>query len=311
MRRLLCLACLLAIPAWAADSVPGQPAADWLQRVADAPRRLSYEGIFVFQQGDVMQTVHVVNRPAGDGKASRLTMQDGAQREVRCNRDESVSVSNQGGQPKFERRLNSRHFPDLLPSNAERLLAWYNVKTGEVTRVAGLECRQLELSPKDRFRWGYVLCVAKENNLPLKAVMLNERGQPLMQYAFTEVRFGDGAAASATKTPVAAGDMPYATAGDTLRVKQLPPGFVREMSVKRKLPQHGEIEHWVFSDGLTHISLFIEPMVGPLQPVKGESKQGMVNMLVRQVGDYRVTVLGEAPWLAVEAIAMAMEAKPR
>lgn len=312
MRRgLLCLACLLPIQAWSADAPPSLAAADWLQRVADAPRRLSYEGMFVFQLGDAMQTVHVVNRPAGDGKDSRLTMLDGAPREVRCNKDESVSVSSQDGQPKFERRLNSRHFPGLLPNNTERLLAWYSVKVGEVTRVAGLECRQLELSPKDRFRWGYVLCAAKENNLPLKAVMLNERGQPLMQYAFTEVHFGDGAATPAAKAAIAAGDMPYATAGDTLRVKQLPPGFLREMSVKRKLPQHGEIEHWVFSDGLTHISLFIEPMAGPLQPVKGESKQGMVNMLVRQVGDYRVTVLGEAPWPAVEAIAMALEAKPR
>ena len=312
MRRgLLVLACCFSIPAWAADSLTTAIAADWLKRVADAPRRLSYEGVFVFQQGDAMQTVRIANRPDGSGKDSRLTTIDGVPREVRCTGSESVSISGQGGQAKFERRLNSRHFPDLLPTNAERLLAWYNLKVGATARVAGLECRQLELIPKDHFRWGYVLCADKDTNLPLKAVMVNEHGQPLMQYAFTEVRFGDSGTLPSAKPSTGAAEVPFLAAGDALNIKQLPPGFAREVAIRRKLPQHGEIEHWVFSDGLTHISMFIEPMAKPFMPVKGESKQGMVNMLVRQVGDYQVTVLGEAPWSAVEAIAMGLEPKPR
>lgn len=310
-RALLALVCCLHAPAWAADSLIDAISADWLKRVADAPRRLGYEGTFVFQQGDTMQTMRIANRPDGSGKESRLASVDGAPREVRCNRTESISISGQGGQAKLERRLNTRHFPDLLPANAERLLAWYSLKIGDITRVAGLECRQLELIPKDRFRWGYVLCAEKDSSLPLKATMVNEQGQPLMRYAFTEVRFAGGALPPAVKPAAGVPDMPVSATGDSLQIKQLPPGFVREVAVRRKLPQHGEIEHWVFSDGLTHISLFIEPAAKPLAPVKGESKQGMVNMLVRQIGDRRVTVLGEAPWPAVEAIAMGLEAKPR
>ncbi|NWG86744.1 MAG: MucB/RseB C-terminal domain-containing protein [Hydrogenophilaceae bacterium] len=302
------LVCLLAGQAWAGSD---QAASDWLRSVAEAPRRLSYEGVFVFQQGDAMQTVQIVNRPAGSGKESRLTLLDGVPREVRCSKAESISLSTQDGQTKWERRLNSRHFPDLLPANAERLLAWYDLKPGKLARVAGMDCRQLELVPKDRYRWGYVLCAEKASDLPLKAVMVNERGQMLMQYAFAEVHIGRLREPVAAKLPAsAAPETTVQATGDTLRVKQLPPGFVRVAAVKRKLPQHAEAtEHWVFSDGLTHISLFIEPMVKPLQPVKGESKRGMVNMVVRQVGERQVTVLGEAPWAAIEAVAMALESK--
>lgn len=299
------LVCLVAGQVWAAPDP-----ADWLQNVAEAPRRLSYEGVFVFQHGDAMQTVQIVNRPAGSGKESRLTLLDGVPREVLCSKAESVSLSTSDGQTKLERRLNSRHFPDLLPAQAERLLAWYELKPGKMARVAGLDCRQLELVPKDRYRWGYVLCAEKNTNLPLKAVMVNERGQPLMQYAFAEVHIGHLREPMAAKPPAAAApELAVQAAGDTLRLKPLPPGFVRVAAVKRKLPQHAEAtEHWVFSDGLTHISLFIEPMARrPLAPVKGESRRGMLNMMVRQVGQHQVTVLGEAPWPAIEAVAMAVE----
>lgn len=309
-RALLVLACCFCAPVWAAESLTTTVAVEWLKRAAEASRQSSYEGVFVYQQGDAMQAVRIANRPDGSGKDSRLVAVDGAPREVRCTRSESVSISGQDGQTKLERRLNSRHFPDLLPADPERLLPWYEVKLGNVTRVAGLECRQLELIPKDQFRWGYVLCADQASKLPLKAVMVNGQGQPLMQYAFTEVHFGDNRKPASAKLRAAA-DAPFLSAGDALNVKQLPPGFVREAAVRRKIPKHGEIEHWVFSDGLTHISLFIEPMAKPLAPVKGESKRGMVNMLVRQVGDRQVTVLGEAPWPAVEAIAMGLEAKPR
>jgi negative regulator of sigma E activity len=46
-----------------------------------------------------------------------------------------------------------------------------------------------------------------------------------------------------------------------------------------------------------------------VEPVKGQSRQGMINMLKRQVGDLQATVLGEAPWATVEAIATGLAPK--
>lgn len=305
---------LLGLFAWsaqAADPLPQAEAAAWLQRMADASRHVGYEGVFVFQHGDAaMQTLQVANRPAAGGKDSRLLAMDGNQREIRCSQGISLSMQTEGGQVKVEKRLNSRHFPDLLPANAAPLANWYAVKLGEMSRVAGLDCRQVELVPRDAFRWGYLLCAEKDTALPLKAVMLNEAGRPLMQYAFAEVKLG--AIPRTFPAPVLAppeSARPVAT--DRVGLKNLPPGFSRVTAVKRKLPNKpGEVEHWVFSDGLTHISLFLENATQPVETLRGQSKLGMINMLTRQVGAMQATILGDAPWPAVEAIAMNLESRP-
>ncbi len=303
-------AVLLAPPAWSAETLSQEAAADWLQKVSEAPRRLSYEGVFVYRHGESMQTYQITNRVSAAGKESRLVALDGSHREVLCTQGGSVSLSSDGGEKRLERRLSSRHFPDLFPPNAERLNAWYTVKLGEITRVAGLDCREVVLVPKDQYRWGHVLCSEKETGLPLKAAMVNERGQPLMQYAFTEVQIGPAARTAALpRMPAAPALQPIENGA--LALKALPPGYARVIAVKRKLPNRPEdVEHWVFSDGLTHISLFIEPAAKRVETVKGESQRGMVNMLTRQVGSRQVTVIGEAPWPAVEAIAMSVVERP-
>lgn len=309
--KVTCLLCLAIPGVQAAEPLPPAEAAAWLQRMADAPRRLAYEGVFVFQHGDsAMQSLRVANRPVAAGKDSRLTAMDGLRREVRCTQDGSLSLLTEGGQVRAERRLNSRHFPDLLPANAAALANWYSVRLGEARRVAGLDCQEVELTPRDAFRWGYLLCVEKDTALPLKAAMLNEAGDTLMQYRFAEIRLGappKSLAAPLLEVPAAARPVD----GESVGVRSLPPGYTRITAVKRKLPNRDdEVEHWVFSDGLTHISLFLEPARQPVEPVRGRSKQGMINMLTRQVGSMRATVLGDAPWSAVEAIAMSLEARP-
>ena len=72
-------------------------------------------------------------------KDSRLTAMDGIQREVRCTRNISMNLMTEGGHVRVERRLNNRHFPDLLPANAGALANWYSVRLGEPSRVAGLD----------------------------------------------------------------------------------------------------------------------------------------------------------------------------
>jgi sigma-E factor negative regulatory protein RseB len=310
-----------ALPAHAAPSAQAatplshDDASVFLQRMSDAARQMAYEGVFVVQQGSSIQTLSISNRPIGTAKDSRLAAMDGVQREVHCSRSGSISLITEGGQIKQEKRLNSRHFPDLLPSEANGLANFYTVKLGESARVAGLECQQIELQPKDAFRWGYVLCADKTSGLPLKAVMINENNQPLMQYAFAEIQIGNlpknrpAARVTQTEPPsIPTNTRPIQI--ETVNIKHLPPGFSRISAVKRTLPNKpGEVEHWVFSDGLTHISLFLEPANPPIKSLRGQSKQGMINLAKRQVGPLQATVLGDAPWPAIEAITIGLEAR--
>jgi sigma-E factor negative regulatory protein RseB len=174
MRRALVLLGMAVGAAQAAEVLPPNEAATRLQNIADASNRYSYQGIFVMQRGDHMQTLQVSNRPSSAGKESRLVGMDGEQREVRCTRGESVSIVG-GANPKLERRIGNRHFPDLLPADAGRLVSWYDVRPGGVERVAGLDCQTLTLEPKDQYRWGHVLCVEKDTNLTLKEALIEDR----------------------------------------------------------------------------------------------------------------------------------------
>lgn len=301
------------VGAHAAAPLPAAEAAVWLQKMADATRRLSYEGTFVVHQGDTMQSYSVANRPTAQGNESVLISLDGSQREVRCDQNGAVTVMADGSQVRMERRLSRRHFPYLLPANPQSLANWYEVRLGDMARVAGLECRNLEMVPRDTHRWGYQLCAEKNSNLPLKAMVINGSSQPLMQYAFAEIKLATSGNALKPLSRTALPTMPEAARGldgEHVTASTLPPGFSRIAAVKRHLPDMpGEVEHWVFSDGLTHISLFLSPTRKPVETVRGESARGMVNLMRRQVGDYQATVLGDAPWSAVETLASGLEPK--
>lgn len=72
-------------------SVAAQEAAAWLQASIADSDRYAYQGVFIHQHGSRMQTLQVSNRLSVAGKESRLIGMDGAQREVRCTRGESVA----------------------------------------------------------------------------------------------------------------------------------------------------------------------------------------------------------------------------
>lgn len=302
---------LVAQTAWAEEiqktDVAHKEGVIWLQKVADASRKLSYDGIFVMQVGNRIKTLQVENRSDGEASSSRLLVLDGEQREIRCSRNESVTMVWDDKGKRLDRRLGNRHFPNLLPENVKSLIDHYSMQAGGLDRVAGLECRSLELLPKDRYRWGYVLCADATSGLPLRAVMVDSERQPLVQYAFVIVRKGLATKAAFEPVPVTSPEDLLPVEQGAISVGFLPPGYSKEVSIRRKLPnRNGDVEHWVFSDGLNRISMFVEPAPKGMVSLKGQSSRGMMNLITRKLGTYQVTVLGDTPWPAVEAVAMSL-----
>lgn len=302
-RRATLLLGLIATPALAAEPLPAAEAGVWLQRISDASRRIPYEGVFVFQHGNAARTLSVANRPTATSAQTRLLTLDGQQWEVRCTEQASVTVMHNGNQIRSEKRLNNRHFPDLLPEQAAALVNWYHVRMAGTDRVAGRECSRVELVPKDAYRWGYELCVERHSGFPLRAVLVDDEGRALQRYSFAELRLG-ALPKTASQPMPAAPDTTRPLAAERVLVTALPPGFTRVAAVRRQLPRlSGEVEHWVFTDGLTYVSLFIEPATRPVETVRGQSRQGMTHMVKRQVGEFQATVLGDAPLVTVQHIA--------
>ena len=86
-------------------------------------------------------------------------------------------------------------------------------------------------------------------------------------------------------------------------VTRVPPGFIKIVDGYRRLRGARQVAHLVYSDGLVAVSVFIEPIgVAASHPI-GISRQGGINVVIRQQDDNLVTVLGEVPVATVRQIA--------
>jgi sigma-E factor negative regulatory protein RseB len=89
------------------------------------------------------------------------------------------------------------------------------------------------------------------------------------------------------------------------KVGNLPAGFRKVMEMVRALAGRPQpVAHLVFSDGVSHVSVFAEPSpTSDKLTAAGASDDNPTTFAVRTVADHQVTVLGEVPLAAVQSIA--------
>ncbi|MGH8852508.1 MAG: MucB/RseB C-terminal domain-containing protein [Casimicrobiaceae bacterium] len=301
-------AALLVVPA-----AFGQDAAEWLQRAAAAARQLNYAGTIVYQHGGRIETSRLYHLQDASGESEKLSNLDGPAREIVRNDDQVRCYYPDAKVMRVESRRMHNAFPSVLPQQLATLATYYYFRKGEITRIAGLEAQAYVFEPKDAARYGHKLWADIATGLLLKARLLNERNEPVEQFAFSDIQIGVRLDRDATKPPfetvpsdwqVRESPGPDIAAKETgWVVRDMPPGFTKIVEGYRTLRgKAAQVAHIVFSDGLVAISVFVEPTPATPQPV-GLSQQGGINVYSRQLDDYLVTVLGEAPGATVRQIA--------
>jgi sigma-E factor negative regulatory protein RseB len=95
------------------------------------------------------------------------------------------------------------------------------------------------------------------------------------------------------------------TADTGWQVAQLPAGFKKVAEMIRTLAgRPAPVSQLVFSDGLSHVSVFVEPVQGVAQTSGARmTDDSPIAFAMRPVADFQVTVMGEVPVAAVQAIA--------
>jgi sigma-E factor negative regulatory protein RseB len=304
----LVVASLVAVPA-----VYGQDAAAWLQRAAGAARSLNYVGTIVYEHGGRVETSRLVHLLESGSEFEKLTNLDGPAREVIRNNDLVRCYYPDAKIIRIEPRSFRNAFPSLLPQQLNALAAHYFFRKGELARIAGLETQAFIFEPKDGLRYGHKFWADIASGLLLKARLLNEKFEPIEQFAFTDIQIGVKLDRELVKPPFSSlptgwqvresppGEVQPQETGWV--VKDLPAGFAKVVEGFRTLRgKSAPVAHLVFSDGLVAVSVFVEPVPPSPQPV-GLSQQGGINVYSRQLDDYLVTVLGEAPGATVRQIA--------
>ena len=310
--RFLLSASLLLTPAWlyAEDS---KQVESWLEKMHTAAHSINYVGSFVYQQAKqltAMRIVHAVDNQ--NGERERLVAQDAIGREIIRNKERVIaimpdihSVVVQKGRPESE-------FPPEFPVDIDELVGNYNFSLGKQERVAGRLAQKIVIKPKDKFRYGHRLWVDSKTGLLLKKQSLDEQSRVLELFMFTEIQYKDSIPEDMLEPSVSSKDFKWVEADDAASnaeveggwaVRSLPAGFIFDLHRQHNLP-NSEIyaDHMIYTDGLTSVSVFVEPLTGKTKKLNGASRLGIVNAFGRVFEKFHILAVGEVPLATVKMI---------
>jgi len=299
---------LMFFPGFALAEKAGEDGSAWLQKIASAAHRINYSGTFVYRHDGYMETSRIVHLSDASGEHEKIEVLDGPARETIRNNDEVVCYMQENKAVIVEKRKAYKSFPALLPEQSSNISENYVIKLGGVERVAGFDCQNVMLEPRDIYRYGHRLCADSASGLLLKASTLNEKNEVVDQFFFTQASIGGNIDQEQLKSKYAIKRPASLHAGEAQVdpgwvINSPPAGFKKIMGLKRAFPgKKFSTNHLVFSDQLAAVSIFIEPLAGIQKPVSGLSRQGAINVYTKSVGEHQVTVLGEVPAATVTQI---------
>ncbi|AHL74586.1 RNA polymerase sigma-H factor AlgU [Stutzerimonas stutzeri] len=292
----------LSMPAFAAD------ADAWMQRLAAAEKKQSYQGTFVYERNGSFSSHAVWQFVEGQQLHERLLQLDGAPVEVSLVDGEIQCASEDLASQ--VRDAKPWHQQPLEPN---ALSKWYDFQIIGESRVAGRPTVALAIRPQDQHRYGFELHLDKETALPLKSLLLDENGQLLERFQFTHfspdsIESSDVEVGPACKSVSLAAEQ--GTTSPKWRSDWLPDGFQLLDSDVRPSPASDESVTWLsYGDGLARFSVFLEPLHGAVVE-DARSQMGPTVAVSKRIstagGDVMVTVVGEIPLGTAERIALSM-----
>jgi len=317
--RRLALALSLSLAAALAQAADAQAL---FARMHQAGRSLDYDGTFVYQRGDRMESLRIVHKTGAGGARERLVSLNGAPREIiRTDSEVRCYLPDENAALIEHRRADNRSFPALLPDSLALLKENYKIHAGKQGRVAGRKTVSVRIKPRDAYRYGYLLWADETSGLLLKASLLDERGGVIEQYMFTQVSIGKPISESDLKPQYPTTGIVWQRADDATptpsagkwTAEHLPAGFTLSARIMRMLPTRKlPVEHLVYSDGLAVVSVFIEQAGNgdKTNVLSGLTHMGAVHAFGKVVDGHQVTVVGEAPALTVDMIGGSVRVGP-
>lgn len=296
---------LLALPVQAAE------VQDLLGRLAAAERQQSFQGTFIYERNGSFSTHAVWHRVEEGGDVrERLLQLDGPAQEVLKVDGQAQCVTGA-----LADQVSEGQAWPARQLDAEQLSNWYDIRVAGQSRIANRAADVLVLAPKDQHRYGFELHLDRETGLPLKSLLLNERGQLLERFQFAQL---DTTAPAESAMQPSSGCLPVrfrqaeSMAEGSWRSDWLPPGFTLTTAQLRHGPSPDDsVTYLMYGDGLARFSVFLEPLKGSVVE-DARSQLGPTVAVSRRMstdsGDVMVTVVGEIPMGTAERIALSMRA---
>jgi sigma-E factor negative regulatory protein RseB len=304
-------------PASAPGVVSERGINEWLLRMQDASRR-NYAGTFVVSSSTgTMSSARIWHAADAAQQVERVEVLSGAPRSTFRRNDEVLTFLPDHRVVRAERRESLGLFPNLLKSSDTSIPEFYVARRVGAERVAGFDADVVQLAPKDQLRFGYRVWSEKRSGLVIKLQTVDADGNVLEQAAFSELQLDTPLKpeklALMMRTPVGwrverSESVKTNPAAEGWAMKAAVAGFNPMSCYKRPgaSPGEGGI-HWIFSDGLASVSLFLEPYDRQRHQQEGVLAAGATQTLTRRIDDWWLTVVGEVPPQTLKAFAQNLE----
>ncbi len=299
-----------------------------LNKMVAADKSLNFEGTLVYLQGSHVETMHVVHAiDEMGGVHERVTSLSGDTREVYLNDKHLFAIMPRTGRIVVESRQTKAE--KQAPSNVYPGNKNYDYGLHGTERIAGRNCRVVSIYPKDSFRFGYRFCIEEETGLLLKALTQDHAGKTYEQMMYTSISLPESISAdqyipvlkakeyelqkSLQKEPDLK-DLVKTSSWVVQRFSQdniLPPGFDLVFHSMQEVPgAPGPVEHFVLSDGIATMSVFISEILTDTPLEEGAGQSGCMNMYSRITDNFHVTVIGAVPEKTIQFVAKSLHYRP-
>jgi sigma-E factor negative regulatory protein RseB len=321
--------------AWAqASGAGGSDAAQaremraWLLRIHEAASHRNFQGTFVVSGGGSVSSARIAHFCEGPNEFERSESLDGQARHVFRHNDTVTTLWPGKHVATVEQRTALAEFPALLQAGDDRITDHYEVQPQGDERIAGHEANVLLVKPRDNLRYGYRLWAERATGLLLRADVLGDHSEVLETSAFSDVAIGVKPQPESVLAPVRRLEAyhvvrpvltPTLLETEGWAQRQIAPGFKAVSCVKRPMDpvapdmpgasgdKQMQVLQSIYSDGLTYVSVFIEPFDAQRHPRPMLASVGPTQTLMQQQGDWWVTVVGDVPASTLRLFAKGLE----
>jgi sigma-E factor negative regulatory protein RseB len=303
-----------------AESAVSDPVA-WLARFQEAALRRNYQGTLVVSSAGTVNSSRVAHYCEAGQQYERIEVLDGEPRSLWRHDDTVQVVWPRARVAVVEQRDPRANFPSLLSASEKRVLESYELKRVGVDRVAGYDAEVMLLKARDSARFSQRLWAERQSGLLLRTEILGANGLAMESAAFSELTLGvksqvDMVLAGLRKMEgvrvLRPAMLPTSLDAEGWQLGAIPSGF-REMScVRRSLDPTGStaapiVVQSIYSDGLTHVSIFIEPFRPERHQAEVHAAIGATHTLMVRRDDQWVTLMGDVPMETLKRFALALE----
>ena len=269
-----------------------------------AAKNLNYQGIYHFTHNKETQSIEITHVLHETDEYTRMTLMDGAPGEMLSHGKNTTVYHSSEKNVHIKKRHSHNLFPAVIPDNIDNLKNVYTLHFGKLDRVADRSAQIIVLNPKDQYRHFYHFWVDRETSLPLKMIVSDKNNDVIEQAAFTKLNFVNTHGDLSWFSPKidltkdyqmdeAVNDLPVQK---FWQFSSIPKGF-KEVSAKSTRNKGITMltHQLVFSDGLSYLSVFIQPVQRGHKPRVGNVTMGRTQVCARYYNGFQIMTVGAVP----------------